>query len=558
MNILRRTDYLLISLGVLLVYGLGLFLPILNSDPAFNATVALRMYQSGDYISLINQFEPYLDKPHLSFWLAAASFELFGVSAWTYRLPSLLVSVLGIYATYRLGKEAYNKETGALAAVVLATMQAQVLANHDVRMDALLTGFVAVGAWQLYEYLRYGSTRSVLWGGAMAGLAFDVKGMVGVGVLGIAFLVEVLHQRSWRRLFSVKIALAFVAFVVVISPVLWAYYMQFDLHPELVIAGRKGLSGVRFILWDQNFERMSGGRFGQNGANDPLFFFHTLLWAVLPWSLLVYAAWITRFIYIRRRPVKEWLTGGGALACMVVFSFSSFKLPHYLNILFPLMAVWVAGWIVEAKLMQTQARLRFLIWVQSVVPVLMIGVALLLSFWIFSRGTGTLAGTLLVVFGAGLALYLYFIRDALRRVLLFSALGALYVNSILNGLIYPELDTYQAGNQLAKVIRQQGIPTEKLFFAESTPLFYDLELGIEQIIPYATPEQVNERLQNRQALWLIIDPTQVPGYLRPGVRVVNQRCFHDFHITRLTGTFLNPDTRPQTLDTYCLVELVKE
>ncbi|WP_247231258.1 glycosyltransferase family 39 protein [Telluribacter sp. SYSU D00476] len=555
MSTLRRIDYLLIGIGALLVYGLGLFLPILNSDPAFNATVALRMYQSGDYVSLIDQFTPYLDKPHLSFWLAAASFEVFGVSAWAYRMPSLIVSILGIYATYRLGREAYNKEVGSLAAVVLATMQAQILANHDVRMDALLTGFVAIGAWQLYEYLKYGRISGLVWGAVMAGLAFNVKGMVGVGVLGIAFLIEVLHQRAWGWLFSLSIFAAVVAFAVTISPVLWAFYVQFDQHPEQVIAGRTGVSGVRFILWDQNFERMAGGRFGQAGANDPVFFFHTLLWAALPWPLLIYAGWITRFLRFRRMGAQEWLTGGGALACMILFSVSSFKLPHYLNILFPLMAVWVAGWVVQARQTNNTSLLRFISWTQFIVPALMVVVALLLSLWVLRQEVGLLQVVLIALGGVGLAFYLYTIKDALRRALVFSALGALYVNAILNGLIYPALDTYQAGNQIAKVIKQKEVPTGHVYFAEGTPLFYDLELGIERIIPYVTPRQVQELLRKKQAVWLVVAPERARAYLQAGGRVVSQQCFDDFHITRLTAPFLNPATRAGTLGKYCLVEL---
>ncbi|GAB3173462.1 ArnT family glycosyltransferase [Telluribacter humicola] len=555
MSTLRRIDYLLIIIGVILVYGLGLFLPILNSDPAFNAAVALRMYQSGDYVSLVDQFTPYLDKPHLSFWLAAASFEVFGVSAWAYRVPSLLVSILGIYATYSLGKEAYNKETGWLSAVVLATIQAQILANHDVRMDALLTGFVAIGAWQLFEYLKYGRVSSLLWGAVMAGLAFNVKGMVGVGVLGIAFLVEVLHQRAWLRLFSGALVGAVLAFVITISPVLWAFYIQFDQHPEQVIAGRTGVSGVRFILWDQNFERMAGGRFGQAGANDPFLFFHTLLWAALPWPLLIYAGWITRFFRFRRVRAQEWFTGGGALACMVLFSFSSFKLPHYLNILFPLMAVWVAGWVVDARQTGRTGRLRFIIWAQHIVPALMVVAALVLSLWVFRQGTGLIHIVLIALGGVGLAFYLYTIKEALRRALVFSALGALYVNAILNGLIYPELDTYQAGNQMAKVIKQKGIPADQVYFAEGSPLFYDLELGIERIIPYVTPEQAQEHLLRHTTLWLVVAPEQIQEYTQAGARVVSQECFSDFHITRLTGQFLYPATRAGTLGNYCLVEL---
>ena len=39
---------------------------------------------------------------------------------------------------------------------------------------------------------------------------------------------------------------------------LYAYYHQFDLHPEKVIRGRDNRSGIFFIFWEQSFERLSG------------------------------------------------------------------------------------------------------------------------------------------------------------------------------------------------------------------------------------------------------------------------------------------------------------
>ena len=44
----------------------------------------------------------YLDKPPLTFWLAALSFAISGVSTWAYKLLSL--SALGVYSTWRLAR----------------------------------------------------------------------------------------------------------------------------------------------------------------------------------------------------------------------------------------------------------------------------------------------------------------------------------------------------------------------------------------------------------------------------------------------------------------------
>src|SRR5688572_32258186 len=101
------------------------------------------MHLTGDYTSLVDQNGDYLDKPHLLFWLAAFSYKIFGVTAFAYKLPTFLFTILGIYSTYRFGKALYNEETGRLSALLLATAFAFVLAVSDVRMDAILTATIA-------------------------------------------------------------------------------------------------------------------------------------------------------------------------------------------------------------------------------------------------------------------------------------------------------------------------------------------------------------------------------------------------------------------------------
>ena len=72
-------------------------------------------------------------------------------------------------------------------------------------------------------------------------------------------------------------------------PVVYCYYLQFDLHPEKTIRGMTNISGVEFILWKQNTERLEGTNFGA-GQKDYFFYFHTMLWAFLPWCIITYYA----------------------------------------------------------------------------------------------------------------------------------------------------------------------------------------------------------------------------------------------------------------------------
>ncbi|MCW1953251.1 MAG: glycosyltransferase family 39 protein, partial [Flavobacteriia bacterium] len=91
-------------LGSLLagVYVLGLFSGLLENDSAQFAVMAMRMVQEGDFWSLYKGTAPYLDKPHLHYWLAAGAFKLFGISEWAYKIPGVFALFLGAYGVYKL------------------------------------------------------------------------------------------------------------------------------------------------------------------------------------------------------------------------------------------------------------------------------------------------------------------------------------------------------------------------------------------------------------------------------------------------------------------------
>ncbi|MDQ3276742.1 MAG: glycosyltransferase family 39 protein, partial [Bacteroidota bacterium] len=341
-TVFSRSQYAVLFFLLGVVYVLGLFVPLMDNDSAHHANIALRMYLTGDYVSLVDHGKDYLDKPHLHFWLSAWSYSLFGVTGFAYKFPSFLFTILGTYSTYRLGRSLYNSEVGRLAALITASAFAYILANNDVRMDAILTASIVFATWQLVDWVNNKKVINTV--GAALGLAlgFCTKGHIAVFTPGVGILFYILYKRDWRSFFHPQLLVIILAFAVFIAPVVYCYYLQYDLHPEKVIRGKSGRSGVAFILWQQNFERFQGDSFGADAKNDYLFFFHSLLWAFAPWSVLAFAAFFKRLQHFVNRK-GEWLTLGTFLVLGLMLTFSGFKLPHYLNIIFPATAVMTAS-----------------------------------------------------------------------------------------------------------------------------------------------------------------------------------------------------------------------
>ena len=213
-TVLSRSQYAVLFFLLGVVYLIGLFVPLMDNDSAHHADIALRMYLTGDYVNLIDHGEDYLDKPHLHFWLSALSYSVFGVTGFAYKLPSFLFTILGTYSTFRLGKSLYNSEAGRLAALMVASAFAYILANNDVRMDAILTASIVFATWQLVDWVNQKKLLNAV--GAALGLAlgFCTKGHIAVFTPAVEILFYILYKRDWRSFFHWQLLVLLAAFAV--------------------------------------------------------------------------------------------------------------------------------------------------------------------------------------------------------------------------------------------------------------------------------------------------------------------------------------------------------
>ena len=528
---------------LLVVYIGGAMVPLMNNDSAHHAGIALHMHVSGDWLRLITQGHDYLDKPHLLFWLAALSFKIFGVSTFAYKLPSLLFSVLAVYSTARLGRLLHSAEVGRLAGLILASAIAFILANNDVRMDALLTGSIMFAIWQLAEFVAGGRWRNLVLAGLGLALGFATKGMIGVAMPGIAVFLHLLYRRDWARLFDPRwLALPLIVLVFA-APVLFAYYQQF------------GADGVRFILWSQNFERLAGERFGNAGAEDPLFFVHTFLWAFLPWSFLTLVALWSQGLRVlhgglRPQPGEEMLTLGTIVVLFAIISASQFKLPHYLNILLPLFSIVLATWLAP-RIARPATRG---VWVVQFLAILVLALlAVAINGWAFPPlGWGVMAGAVgLLVAGAVLSLS----RSGGARVVLASVAAAVVFNFLLAWNFYPQLLRYQAGTVLGEAVERLALDPASVYYLEEQGRAGSFDFTTARLTPTLTLAQ----LQAMSApVVLYTSASGREAVEAAGLRAEVLASNPDFRVTRLNARFLNPAKRPDTLSEVFLLRVVAQ
>lgn len=554
-----RFEYILFFF-LLLVYAGTFFFPLMDKDAARHANVALHMYQTGDYLSLVERGNPYLDKPHLLFWSVLLSYKLFGITTFAARFPHFLFALIAVYSVYKVTRHLSDKTTAKLAALILATAQAFVLAIMDARMETPLTAGIAFGLWQLIVYADKQLFKNLILAALGAAVAFSTKGWVGPIVIFTSVFFYVLLQRKWSVLTKPKTYLFIPLFALFIAPVVYAYYVQFDLHPELVVRGRSHHSGVAFILWNQNTERFAGDAFaeGRGGRNSGYFFlYHTFLWAFFPWSIAAYAAvlfWLKRILINRKWRQPFNFAAPSFLFLLFLISFSDFKMPHYIIMLFPLAALATAPYL--RLLLSYKKGLRIFLPLHLFFALLVIPLLLALNFYFFKPVT-----MLIWILGPALLIGLLLMvvknwNSNARKFVYVTAALSLVLNFFLNYNFFPNLMLYQAGNELVKELKKS-----KILVADTNIKLLEVNAHTFDFYRrYNHPTiAMDSVLKNGVApgTYFIMDAGQKAQLTAHGFAVQPVVSHVDYNVSTITFKFLNPKTRAQKLDTLLLAKVYK-
>ncbi len=316
-----------------------------DMDEGVNAECAREMLEGGSWVVPTFNWELRTAKPVLTYWLQRLSYQAFGVSEWSARLPSALLGLGTVLLTAELGRRMFGAATGLLAGVALASAVQFCILSHAATPDAPLIFFSTLALYLFWVGHENGGRGWIVPCAAASGLAVLSKGPVGVALPGLVAALYFAWNREWRRLFDPRLAWGALALLLVAGP--WV---------AVVTSETRGEWAAKFFR-DENVNRFLAP---QENHKGPVFYYLAAL-AVLfaPWScFLAGSVWYavkearnpsppaTAERLDREQRAHRFLLCW-FLAYLVFFSAAQTKLPNYIAPLYPAVALLTARFLVR-------------------------------------------------------------------------------------------------------------------------------------------------------------------------------------------------------------------
>lgn len=245
--------------------------PLVDYDEATYAKVAVDTLQSGNFLTLQLDGQPWFEKPPLYLWLAMGSISLFGEHEFAFRLPSILASVLCCWLVFLIIR-ALTRDTRAasLGFLVLLFSSSFFVYAREIRLDSavvaaiLATLFLFIKSWKEKKY--------AFWIFPCIALGFLFKSVIIFLAVPITLLYSIFY-RKWADLKNSYLWLGGALGLVIVIP--WHLY-------ETITYGH--------VFWDSYFgtqvlHRATTTLTGTNTVFDYL----ALLISYLPWNIALVA-----------------------------------------------------------------------------------------------------------------------------------------------------------------------------------------------------------------------------------------------------------------------------
>ncbi len=540
MKSLGTSIFAIIFTIILLItaYYLGLFID-LTGDAGKYGAISRHIIESGDWINLKIHGEAYDQKPPLLFWLASLGFKLGGLHNWSFKIFPILYSFGGFWFTYKLGETLYDKKTGILAALMLATSWVFFMFTMDVHTDLILQANVTLAIWQLAAYEKYKKNTHFVFAFIGVGLAVMTKGPIGAVIPAFALGSHLLLKRDFKELFHPKWLLGIAITFVVSIPAFLGLYNQF------------GVEGLKFFFFTNNVGRITGSYVGNN--NDYFFYLHTLLYLILPWTILLLFAFFHEIKSYFKTPYsqREYFTVGGIWVFFIIASIAKGKAPHYIFSLIPMFLVITAHWTNRYLDPIHKKTMNRLLWGQSVIACLLIGFTVLVMTYMFP----SMKAIYWILMGITIATFVWsqiYLKSTRLKLVLPSVITMSMLMIFLNGSALPTAFNYQASTKASRIYNKNATSDASLYnyLYKQYEVFFYGNTNAKRLY------SIDEFQPGSKESWIFTTEAGKDTIsMRYPENIAKIYPFTHRGMSNLSPQFMNPATRQQSLEPMYLIQL---
>ncbi len=305
-----------------------------NSEAEY-ANVA-REVLNGHFWTLFYNQREYFTHPPLYYWLSALTYQLFGISEWSARFVSALFGFGSSVLTYLIAKKLFNKNIAIASGWIYITMFYPYAIGRIAGLDTLLLFFLML---TLYFYLLFRESNKVIHlGGVWLSviLATYAKGPYALFqiamIVGLSIIWEAAQTPNpWKNFINQVLKIKPLMLLLIVFPISISWYLH-----------QSWLYGDRFIgqvLGYFGWHRIFGVVQAQTG---PIYYYvFVILLFAFPWTFIIPHA-----LNELRKNINKDFSWRFMTICLlstfIFFSLAGTKLPNYILLMFPFLAMSIA------------------------------------------------------------------------------------------------------------------------------------------------------------------------------------------------------------------------
>src|SRR3989338_6831102 len=330
-----QISFLVLFSFIIFFTGIGDY-GLLDKDEPRYAVCALEMLENNNWIIPKFNFQDRFYKPALFYWLIIIAYKIFGINAFTSRLPSGICAVLCVLFTCYVARVVFGKKTAFISGIILASSIEFILLGRRAATDMALCFFFSASLYSLFlGYYIKDFKIKILWtilAGVFSGLSVLIKGPVGL-ILPLVILTLFLALRKSFDLRHVKIYFVICLFGILVS-----------LPWYLAVHNATGGQFTKEFFFEHNLKRFTS----VVGEHPGPFWFYVpvVLGGFMPWTLFFIDAVIHLFKRVLKKSFNKLLLFSFVwiVTVFLFFSFSTTKLATYILLIFPPLSIITWYW----------------------------------------------------------------------------------------------------------------------------------------------------------------------------------------------------------------------